>query len=84
MTELDKFAEAVPSIQVLDEFLDWCDQQKIELATWTNRNRMLPLTEGRTQMFARYFKIDTVKLENERRALLVSPSNNLDPEKKPR
>lgn len=71
MSELDKWADAQPSMAVLREFLEWCDGQKIALAkarpsgTW-----YLPLLEDREALLARYFKVNTVKLENERRALL--------------
>ena len=71
MTELEKFAEAVPSMEVIREFMSWCEEQKIELASpLPNGVHLYPLTEGLENMMARYFKINLVKLENERRALL--------------
>ena len=72
MSELDKWADARPSMDVIVDFLDWCGEQRIELADWRpNGMSMLPLIEDRASMLARYFKINTVKLENERRALLA-------------
>lgn len=71
MAELEKFADAVPSMQIIREFLDWCEEQKIELASpLRNGNLLYPLSEGRETMLARYFKIDAKRLESERRALL--------------
>jgi len=71
MKELDKFSAAVPSMEVIRDFLDWCEQQNIELAgPAPSGNRLWPMIEGREQMLARYFKINAKKLEQERRALL--------------
>ncbi len=71
MTELERFADAVPSMQVIREFMAWCEEQKIELAEPTPSGRWLqPRVEGLEHMLARYFKIDSAKLEKERRALL--------------
>lgn len=73
--ELDKWADAQPSMSVILDFLEWCDDQKIELARPTDAgSRLFSLTEGREAMLARFFKINTVKLENERRALLHAAS----------
>ena len=73
MTELEKFADAVPSMEVIREFISWCEEQKIELAGPTPSGRWLqPHIEGLEHMMGRYFKINPVKLENERRALLKS------------
>lgn len=68
---LDKWADAQPTLTVIREFLEWCDQQKIELAkarpsgTWYT-----PLLEDREALLARYLEIDSRQLENARRALL--------------
>jgi hypothetical protein len=71
MKELDKFSAAVPSMEVIRDFLDWCEKQNVELAEPTpSGNWLQPRIEGREQMLARYFKIDPKKLEQERRALL--------------
>ena len=72
MTELEKFSQAVPSMEVIRDFLDWCEAQKIELAEPTPSGKWLqPRIEGRETMLARYFEIDGTKLEKERRALLA-------------
>jgi hypothetical protein len=83
--ELAKFANAHQSMQVIRDFMEWLAGQKIELATWTESGRwMLPVGEGLDTMFARYFDIDTVKLEEERRALLAKAGDqaaNLRPDR---
>lgn len=72
MTELERFADAVPFMQIIREFLDWCEEQNIELASpLPNGVHLYPVNEGREQMFARYFKINAAKLEKERCALLA-------------
>lgn len=76
-TELERFAAAVPSMHVIREFMAWCEGQKIELAEPTPSGRHLqPRTEGIEHMMARYFGIDLVRLENERRDLLKMHSAN--------
>ncbi len=72
MSELEKHADAVPSMRIIGEFLDWCEEQKIELAEPTPSGKWLqPRIEGREAMFQRYFGISAAKLEKERRALLT-------------
>jgi hypothetical protein len=78
--ELAKFANAHPSMEVIRDFINWLSGQDIELGTWTESGRwMLPVGEGLDTMLSRYFDIDTVKLENERRALLAKAGNNRHP-----
>lgn len=68
---LDSWADAQASLNTIRGFLEWCDEQKIELATWMlGGHRMLPLNEDREAMLARYLDIDTVQLERARQALL--------------
>lgn len=77
MSELEKHADAVPSMRVIGDFLDWCEEQKIELAVPTPSGRWLqPHNEGREATFQRYFGIDANKLENERRALLAKAAKH--------
>ncbi len=72
MKEIDRHAYAVPAMRIIGDFLDWCEQQKIELAEPTPSGKWLqPRIEGREAMFQRYFGINGAKLENERRALLA-------------
>lgn len=70
MSEIAKHAEAMQAMVVISEFLDWCAEQRIELARMGQFERLHPLTEGQLAMLQRYFDIDAVKLENERRALI--------------
>lgn len=70
-SQLDKWAEELPTRNVVREFLEWCDEQQIELASWLpGGNRLRPLTEERERMLDRYFGIDAMQLERERMALL--------------
>lgn len=69
--ELAKFADAAPSMQVIREFLEWLDAQSIDLAKLSpHGSRYLLHMEDREAMLHRYFNIDAVRLETERRALL--------------
>lgn len=71
--EINKHAAVQPNMRSIRDFLEWCDSQKIELATWMPSGRwMFPISEDRERMFARYFEIDEARLERERRALLES------------
>lgn len=72
--EINKWAAAQPSLTVIRDFLEWCAEQKIELGKPNEGGRwaLVPLVEDREAMLARYLEIDTVALENERRALLES------------
>jgi hypothetical protein len=71
--ELAKFAAAHPGMLVIRDFIEWCNEQHIELAVPTPSGRYLqPVIEGLDTMLSRYFEIDTAKLEEERRALLAS------------
>lgn len=94
MTELEKFADSLPSRQVLREFFEWCDGQKIELgvprteglapAATSGRWALVPLTEDRERMLDRYFGVDATRLEDERRSLLkLHSSSTYNPKGKP-
>lgn len=76
MSQLEKFADSLPSRQVLREFFEWLDGQKIELAVPRTESRwmLVPMVEDRERMLDRYFGVDATKLENERRALLARTS----------
>lgn len=69
--ELKKWAAAQPSLSTLRDFLEWLDEQKLEVAAWRpSGNWMMPVVEDRERMLARYLGIDLNALEHERRALL--------------
>ena len=72
MNELEKWSQAQPIIIAIRDFLEWCDEQKIELAVMSGHPvvRLNPIMEARERMIARHVGIDLVALENERRALL--------------
>lgn len=71
MNELEKWAQAQPTLSAIRGFLEWCDEQHIELASWLpSGHRMMPIIEGREDLLARYLEIDTKQLERERAALL--------------
>jgi len=71
--ELDKWADAQTEMTVILYFLDWLEAQRMEIAVPRETGNWLrPITESRTEMLYRYFKINAVKLEHERRAL-ISP-----------
>lgn len=73
MPECEKIAAAQPASRAISEFLQWLDEQGIELAVWRPLGTsMLPITEDRERLLARHFGIDLAKVENERRALLKS------------
>lgn len=75
MTELEKFADALPQMQIIGDFLDWCEEQKREIAEPTPGGyHLMPINETRSAMLARYLGFDPVKLEDERRELLLKHS----------
>lgn len=74
-SELEKWSYVQPEIGVLNDFLDWCEQQKIELAVPRETgNWWAPVNCTRTTLLYRYFGIDMTKLEDERRAVLARTS----------
>jgi hypothetical protein len=57
--------------QVLQDFLEWLDEQGIRLATYPGETEwMAPIHEGRGNLIARYFNIDLQKLDDEKRLIL--------------
>jgi hypothetical protein len=75
MSEMAKWAAARMSMMAVEEFLDWCDENGLELAT-RDGYRLYPHYEDRQKILDRHFGIDAVKLENERRALLDACSGD--------
>jgi hypothetical protein len=69
---IDQFADTLAARQVLREFLEWCDEQKIELATARPTGIWYaPLVEDRERTLDRYLGIDAAQLEKERAALVA-------------
>lgn len=69
MSELEKYGQARDAMQTIREFMEWVESSRLELAV-RRGDRLLPSPATIDQLLYGYFKIDTVKLENERRALL--------------
>lgn len=71
--EAEKLAQASRERIVLDAFLEWCEDQRIELGKWesgTLNDNFEPLVEKPRDIVFRYLGIDPKKLEAERKALL--------------
>jgi hypothetical protein len=75
MPECEKMAAVQVESRAISGFLGWLDEQGIELcerAEGSFGGNLFPILTGREELLARYFDIDLVKVENERRALLAS------------
>lgn len=71
--ELQKFAASHEARKAVNDFLDWCEEQGLCLASFeAGKEWPRPLIESRDQMLHRYLGIDPQALERERRALLVA------------
>lgn len=63
--------------QAIGEFLEWLDEQDIALSEidrytkYLTRGWRLPIVEPRDKLIARFFGIDLVALETEKRAMLA-------------
>ncbi len=77
--ECDKMITVAPDSQKIGEFIDWLHERAIFLASypdprtnWEDRHgtQLLPISTPIDQLLADYFKIDLVKVETERRAML--------------
>lgn len=67
---LDRWAANIDERRTIEAFLDWCEEQRIELAQWGDRRWPEPLT-SRSALLDRYHEIDQQQLDKERRALLA-------------
>jgi hypothetical protein len=72
VSELEKWNDGYATRHTILDFLDWLENQKIELARPRTDGRwaLVPINETRVTLFYRYFNVDPTKLENERRELL--------------
>jgi hypothetical protein len=79
MSELTKWADALPEMSVILDFLDWLEKDRREIAEPREHGNWLqPITESRADMMNRYFKINARKLEDERSALLHSARSSTE------
>jgi hypothetical protein len=75
--QIDRMTEVQAESQAVGEFLEWLDEQRIDLCSvipGSGHDRWAPITDGREKLLARYFDIDLNALENERRAILAAHS----------
>lgn len=71
MSEIEKHADTMGQRRVLQDFIEWLGEQRLEVAAWNDRGTyMRPVTEMPDRMIDRFLGIDPVALENERRELL--------------
>ena len=78
MNECDRLAAVKDESQVIGEFLDWLSVQGIALAKPDEETAslppcwFLPIQEGPEDLLARFFEIDLIKLDDEKRAILAA------------
>jgi hypothetical protein len=71
--ELDKWAANHADRMVIELFLEWCDEQRLEICAWDEDARWpRPIVESRDRLLNRYHEVDEARLEEQRRALLTS------------
>lgn len=66
--------EVQDTSQAIGEFLEWLDEQRIDLCSvilGAGHDRWAPIVDGREAILARYFGIDLRAAERERRAVLA-------------
>ena len=73
--ELDKLRAAAKKSQIIEDFIDWLDEQGIHLAEYVLVEGicdpiLMPRTESTVQLLARFFDINLNKVEAKRRQLL--------------
>lgn len=84
--ECDKMVKVKPQSQAIGQFLEWLDEQNIQLATYHvhgehcteharecgySEHDLAPHRETIEELIARHFNIDMEKVEAEKRALLI-------------
>ena len=73
MKEIDKWSNCHHDVNVIEDFLTWCQHRKervILASQLKDSERYVPYWKSMRQLLEEYFKINTYKLEMERRALL--------------
>lgn len=69
--EHEKLSKVRDHSQAIGEFLDWASEKGWSLAEWDEDDLHLwPVRKSVQEILAEYFKIDLVKLEDEKRAML--------------
>ena len=71
-TECERLADVSGQSQTISDFLEWLEIEGIELSRPDAETNgwSLPITERPDSLLMRYFGIDAIRLEAERRALL--------------
>lgn len=67
--ELDKLSKLAPKNDIISNFLQWLDEEEIELANYEG-DELVPAGVSREKLLGKYLEIDPRKLEKERSALL--------------
>jgi len=75
MNELEKHAWTCEQRGVIEEFLDWLNENEILLGEYIRLSegcaeRLAPILKNRQELLDEFFGIDPVQLEKERRELL--------------
>jgi len=71
---LDRWAENLPDRRIVECFLEWCSERRIELCVWNDDARWpRPVLGGANVLLDQYHEIDRQQLERERRVLQEEP-----------
>ena len=76
MNELEKHSKTFEQRRIVEEFLDWLNENEILLGEYIKPykamdiERLAPILKNRQEFLDEYFDIDPVQLEKERRELL--------------
>lgn len=68
--ECDRLLAVADDSHKIGDFLDWLRQQGIRLCRYGSDDNLYPISDGIELLLARYYGIDTAKVEDERAALL--------------
>ena len=76
MNELEKHSQTFEQRRGIEEFLDWLNENEILLGEYIKPykamdvERLAPILSNKQELLDKYFDIDPVQLEKERRELL--------------
>lgn len=71
MSALQKFSETHDDRRVIEDFIEWLSQHRMEIGEWRDDSDWLQVrAEKPDALLMRYFEIDPVQLDRERRELL--------------
>lgn len=68
--ECDKLSKVSKDSYIIGNFIDWLHEQGIHLRQYTEHDEPSYIVESTEQLLAKYFDINLIKVETERRALL--------------